>query len=84
MDMSDIDMVGAYDAKTHLPALLDEVAAGKSVVITRHRVPVARLVPADPTNTAPPEQTVAALRAARHGVRRGDLSVQEMIAEGRS
>ncbi|MDQ3779529.1 MAG: type II toxin-antitoxin system prevent-host-death family antitoxin [Chloroflexota bacterium] len=37
--------VGAYEAKTHLSQLLDEVAAGESITITRHGVPVARLVP---------------------------------------
>lgn len=35
--------VGAYQAKTHLPALLDEVAKGEKVMITRHGVPVAVL-----------------------------------------
>lgn len=35
--------IGAYEAKTHLPRLLDEVAAGKSYVITKHGRPVARL-----------------------------------------
>ena len=37
--------VGAYEAKTHLPRLLDEVAQGESITITKHGVPVARLVP---------------------------------------
>ncbi len=37
--------VGAYDAKTHLAQLLDEVAAGETITITRRGVPVARLVP---------------------------------------
>ena len=38
--------VGAYEAKTHLPQLLDRVEGGESIVITRHGKPVARLVPA--------------------------------------
>ena len=37
--------VGAYEAKTHLPRLLDEVAAGATITITKHGVPVALLVP---------------------------------------
>lgn len=36
--------VGAYEAKTHLPRLLEEVQAGGAVTITRHGRPVARLV----------------------------------------
>jgi prevent-host-death family protein len=36
--------VGAYDAKTHLPQLLDRVVSGEEFTITRHGKPVARLV----------------------------------------
>ena len=38
--------IGTFEAKTHLSALLDEVARGVEVVITRRGVAVARLVPA--------------------------------------
>jgi prevent-host-death family protein len=37
--------VGAYEAKTHLPALLKEVERGKEITITRRERPIARLVP---------------------------------------
>lgn len=40
-----MDEVGAFEAKTHLPKLLDRVERGESVTITRHGRPVARLVP---------------------------------------
>lgn len=39
--------VGVHEAKTHLSRLLDDVAAGEDVVITRRGRQVARLVPAD-------------------------------------
>ena len=35
--------VGAFQAKTHLSALLDEVARGETIIITRRGRPVARL-----------------------------------------
>jgi prevent-host-death family protein len=38
--------VGVHEAKTHLSRLLDEVAAGREVVITRRGEEIARLVPA--------------------------------------
>lgn len=38
--------VGVHEAKTHLSRLLDDVAAGEEVVITRRGVEVARLVSA--------------------------------------
>jgi prevent-host-death family protein len=40
-----IKTVGAYEAKTHLPALLKEVARGREIIITKRDRPVARLVP---------------------------------------
>lgn len=36
--------VGVHQAKTHLSRLLDDVAAGEEVVITRRGEPAARLV----------------------------------------
>jgi prevent-host-death family protein len=38
-------VVGAYEAKSRLSALLDRVETGQEVIITRHGHPVARLVP---------------------------------------
>ena len=39
--------VGAYEAKTHLPALLAKVELGETVTITRHGRLIAKLVPVD-------------------------------------
>ncbi|MBK8767257.1 MAG: type II toxin-antitoxin system Phd/YefM family antitoxin [Burkholderiaceae bacterium] len=41
--------IGAFEAKNKLSALLDLVAQGEEVVITRHGKPVARMVPAVPS-----------------------------------
>lgn len=40
--------VGVHEAKTHLSRLLDDVAAGEEVVITRRGEPAARLVALGP------------------------------------
>jgi prevent-host-death family protein len=53
--------IQASDAKTHLPALLDDVEAGETIVITRHGKPVARLVPE-------PEAQLARVLAAMEGI----------------
>ena len=34
-----MDQVGAYEAKTHLPRLLERVRRGERIVITKHGVP---------------------------------------------
>jgi prevent-host-death family protein len=75
--------VGAYEAKTHLPRLLDDVAAGLTITITKHGRPVARLVPPVANQRPEPDQVVASLRQARHGIRLKGLSLRELIEEGR-
>ena len=74
--------VGAYEAKTHLPRLLDQVENGDVVTITKHGRAVARLVPVS-SRPSSPDSVIAELRAARVGVRRGTDSVREMVEEGR-
>ncbi|HEY1931144.1 MAG TPA: type II toxin-antitoxin system prevent-host-death family antitoxin [Acetobacteraceae bacterium] len=42
-----METVGAFEAKTHLSALLERVAKGEAFTITRHGKPVAQLVPVE-------------------------------------
>jgi prevent-host-death family protein len=42
-----METIGAYEAKTHLPKLLERVAEGERITITKHGVPVAVLEPYD-------------------------------------
>ena len=76
--------VGSYEAKTHLSSLLDRVARGERITITKHGVPVALLVPFDPQNRADPTETIAELRRFRSGRKLGRASLKEMIEEGRA
>jgi len=57
-----MDTVGTFEAKTHLTRLLDRVAAGEHITITRHGNPVARLVPVRPTNSRQIRETIAKLK----------------------
>ena len=41
-----METVGLFEAKTKLSELIDRVESGEELLITRHGVPVARLVPA--------------------------------------
>lgn len=75
--------VGSYEAKTHLPRLLDEVARGARVTITKHGVPVAMLVPIPENRRANLDHTIRTLQEFRKGQRLDGLSVREMIEEGR-
>ena len=75
--------VGSYEAKTHLPALLDRVAQGERITITRHGVPVAMLVPASGVAKPDVRATIQAMIESRKGCRLNGLSIREMIEEGR-
>jgi len=75
--------VGSYEAKTHLPRLLDEVERGERITITKHGRPVAVLVPPE---VAPPPDVDALMelmREFRKGNRLNGLSIRELIDEGR-
>jgi prevent-host-death family protein len=75
--------IGAYEAKTHLPRLLDEVAAGEEITITKHGVPVAILVPARPRADRTIPEAIAELRAIRARSPLNGLTIRELIDEGR-
>ncbi len=75
--------VGAYDAKTHLPRLLDEVAAGDSITITKHGVPVAVLVPVRPRTGPTVAEAIVELRAIRARSPLDGLTMRELIDDGR-
>jgi len=76
--------VGSYEAKTHLPRLLEEVEHGAEIVITRHGKPVARLVPmAERVDDRRLKAAVAGLKRFRQGRRLGDVTIRELIDEGR-
>ncbi|MFD1824726.1 MULTISPECIES: type II toxin-antitoxin system Phd/YefM family antitoxin [Mumia] len=76
--------IGAYEAKTRLSALLDQVEHGDTVTITKHGRPVARLVPIGDASWTPIEVVLDDLRHRRVPGRDGDLSIREMIDEGRA
>ncbi len=75
--------VGAQEAKTHLPRLLDEVTPGRRVTITRHGVPIARRVPFDSGNCADLSHAVAELRSFSKGIRLEAPSLRQLIERGR-
>ena len=59
--------VGAFEAKTHLSSLLDRVAAGEEVLITKHGKAVARLVGAGDAAREDVDTAIAKLKALRTG-----------------
>ena len=75
--------VGAYEAKTRLAELLDLVQQGEAVTITRHGVPVATLTAAGGVRSRPLTEVFAEMREARRDVRVPEMSIRDLIEEGR-
>jgi len=78
-----METVGAYEAKTHLPQLLERVAKGEKITITKHGVPVATLQPADAAKRAPVRDVIDQLKRFRIGQSLDGLSIRGMIEDGR-
>lgn len=76
-------IVGSYEAKTRLPALLDKVEKGEIVRITRRGVPIAEIIPAGRSDEEDIAQVIEDIRRLRTGVTTGGMSIREMIEEGR-
>lgn len=76
-------VVGAFEAKAKLSALLDRVAQGEEVIITKRGKPVARLVPAGDPDRARVDDAIARLKALRAGTTLGGLSWKELRDAGR-
>ncbi len=74
--------IGATNARTHFYRLLDKVAGGEPVAITKRGRPVARLIPIEPA-TSDPDQVLEWMRTFRAGNTLGGLSIRELIDEGR-
>ena len=77
-------MVGVFEAKTRLTALLNEVEAGGEVMITRRGKPIARLIPVVPDFDREKARSAAeGLKALSKGLTLGDLTIGDLIVEGR-
>ena len=78
-----MDRVGAFAAKTHFSTLLERVAKGETIEITRRGKLVARLVPVPDIDRARAQAAVERLRELRKDVSLGGLSIKELKDEGR-
>jgi prevent-host-death family protein len=75
--------VGAFEAKTNLSSLLDRVAAGEEVLITKHGKPVARLIGAQEIDRSRIQSAFERLKGLRKETTLGGLSWQELRDAGR-
>jgi prevent-host-death family protein len=71
--------VGAYEAKTHLPALLERVARGEQITITKHGKPIVPIGRSDPDRR---REAVEKLKGFAKGRTLG-VPIKQLIEEGR-
>ncbi|ODT99173.1 MAG: prevent-host-death protein [Planctomycetes bacterium SCN 63-9] len=79
--------IGSYEAKTHLPQLLERVAKGERITIMKRGVPMAVLVP--PESVKPQTTPKDAVQAMKRFQKESaptlgpGITIREMIEEGR-
>ena len=76
--------VGAYDAKTHLPKLLERIQKGERFVITKHGRPVAELVPVTRTDPESVRRTIAGIRSFRESLRKRGVKIRGILKKEES
>lgn len=74
--------IGAYDAKTHLPRLLERVQKGERFTITKHGQPVAELVPVTTRDADGVRRAIGELRALRKQLARRNVRLKDILREG--
>jgi prevent-host-death family protein len=80
----DVEQIGAFEARGYRSQLLDRVARGETIAITRHGEPAALLVPVRAgARRVSHAEIVAGLRQLRARVKPAKVTVREMVEAGR-
>ena len=76
--------IGAYDAKTHLPKLLERVQRGERFVITKHGRPVAELGPVAARDSESIRKALEQMRKGRDALARRGVRLSEILGKDES
>jgi len=77
-----VEEIGAYEAKTHLPRLLERVLKGERFVITKHGRPVAELGPVVGRDSPTIRRALAELRASRKRLAKQGVTLADLVGPG--
>jgi prevent-host-death family protein len=75
--------IGIYDARAKLSELIERVQSGEEVVLTRHGVPVARLVAVKRRQKGAGTAAATRIRALARRLDIRDVDVRKLIEEDR-
>ena len=78
-----MEKVGLFEAKAHLSELVERAGRGERIQITKRGVAVAVLGPLPSTAERSAREVVGHIREVRRENRLGDVSLRELIEEGR-
>ena len=86
-----MEMIGSFEAKTHLPKLLERAAKGERIVITKHGMPIAVLAPVEEEKKKDTAKALREMKRLKAQMReRGPFDtpvtvaeIKEMVYEGR-
>lgn len=79
-----MSVIGAFEAETHLAALLERVQNGERITITKHGVPVAQLGPTKPRSRKEIRQVIAEMKEFGRGRSLpAGTTVKDLIEQGR-
>lgn len=78
-----METIGSFEAKTHWSALLDRVALGQEIVITKRGKPIARLIPEIGDNGDKINDAIEKIKNLRKGVSLSDADWKALRDEGR-
>ena len=74
--------IGAYDAKTHLPKLLERVQRGERFVITKHGKPVAELGPVAVRDPESIRKGLERIRSGREALAKRGVRLSKILRKG--
>ncbi|MHB0867814.1 MAG: type II toxin-antitoxin system Phd/YefM family antitoxin [Thermoleophilia bacterium] len=76
--------IGAYEAKTHLPKLLERVKKGERFVITKHGNPVAELVPIAGSDPEKAKAAIEDLNELRATLKQRGVYLKDLLGKDES
>jgi len=78
-----MNTIGSYEVKTHLAEILKKVVQGKEFLITKHGMPIAKIIPYKNDNKENPQMVIEEIKKFREGKKLGHLNIKNLIEEGR-
>lgn len=76
------NIIGAFDAKTHLSQILENVQNGDEVTITKRGKPIARIIPYRETESISKKQIITEFANIRNSIDE-KVNIKDYINEGR-